>query len=502
MSEAVRRGRVCLVGAGPGDSGLITLRAVQRLREADLVVCDYLVNPRLLEYVRPSAEVVVLGHHAHNLSPWQIVELLISAARAGRTAVRLKGGDPGVFGRLAEETAALAAAKVSFEVVPGVTAASAAAAYAGIPITHSRSASAVTLVTGHQRRDKSPPLDYGALAGVPGTLVFYMGITSAADWTRALVDRGRPGNTPVAIIRRVSWPDQHVTRTSLAEVEATIKREQIKPPALIVVGEVVASMPDSNWFQLRPLWGQTIMVTRPRQEAAALCDLLEAMGAATLVQPAIEIVEPVDWEPVDAALGRLSSFDWLVFSSANGVRFLLDRMLREGDMRRLGSARIAAIGPGTADELAHYRLRADLVPAEYRAEALAESLSDGAQGKRFLLARASRGREALAERLRDAGAHVEQVVVYQSLDVAEPDPSVAESLRGGKIDWITVTSSAIARSLAHLFGDALRKSRLVSISPLTSGAIRELGFEPAAEAAEYSMAGVVEAILRGSGSGP
>lgn len=503
-------GRVFLVGAGPGDPGLITLRGVECLRAADVVIYDYLVNPAIVEHAPAAAERIRLGHHGAGrlASQQEINSYMVAAAREGKTVVRLKGGDPAVFGHAGDEMAALAAAGIPYEIVPGVTAATAAAGYAAIPITHGDQSSAVALVTGHQRADKTTPLDYGVLAQFPGTLVFYMGMTSAAEWSSALLARGKSPETPVAIVRRCSWPDQRIVRCTLVSVEQVIAHEKLRPPAVIVVGEVVARAPEVSWFAERPLFGTRIMVTRPRHEAGELCNRLHELGAEVIVQPAIEISPPSDWRPVDDALSRPDQFDWLVFSSANGVRYLLERLLqRGGDARRLGGIRMAAIGPGTADELARYRLRADLVPDQFRAESLADALIAACafggtapapstpRVPRFLLARASRGREVLSEKLMQAGAVVEQIVVYRSSDVQQAEPEAAAALAAGRIDWITVTSSAIARSLVKLFGDDLRRSKLASISPLTSGVLRELGFEPAVEAAQYTMAGLVEAIL-------
>ncbi|HEV3023847.1 MAG TPA: uroporphyrinogen-III C-methyltransferase [Pirellulales bacterium] len=498
-AQATHVGRVYLVGAGPGDPGLITLRGVECLRRADIVLYDYLVNPRILEHVGPAAEAVCLGRHGHDrvLPQTEINERLLREARAGRTVVRLKAGDPAIFARLGDEIEALSDAGIAFEIVPGITAALACGSYAGIPLTEREAASAVALVTGREYSEKgSPSLDYPALAAFPGTLVFYMGVTSARHWTQALVAAGKPPATPAAIVRRCSWPDQLTIRTTLGSVADEIRLRQLRPPVLVVVGEVAAKEAGASWFTGRPLVGRRVLVTRPWEQAASLGERLYDLGADVLVQPAIEIGPPDDWAPVDSVLARLAEFDWLVFSSGNGVRYLLGRLCQQhGDLRRLGRVQLAAIGPGTADVLAAYKLRPDTVPDEYRAEALAESLAESAAGKRFLLARASRGREVLAEQLRAAGGQVEQVVVYASRDVRVPDPEIAAALTAGKIDWVTVTSSAIARSLAAMFGEQLRLARLASISPVTSKALRELGFEPAAEAAEYTMAGIVEAIL-------
>ena len=492
-------GRVYLVGAGPGDPGLITLRGVECLRRADVVLYDYLVNLQILEHASRQAVLVCLGRHGQGrIMPQEAVnERLVAEARSGKTVVRLKGGDPAIFARVGEEIAALVAAGVEFEVVPGITAALAAASYAGVPLTHRDSASAVALITGHECDKGQPAIDYTALAVFPGTLVFYMGVTSAEHWTGSLIEAGKPAATPAVIIRRCSWPDQQTIHCTLGTVAEQVAAHRLRPPAMVVVGEAVGMESAGSWFINRPLFGTTVVVTRPSGQSEPLRSQLSDLGAEVLLQPAIEIGPPASWEAVDAALSRLDQFDWLVFSSVNGVDYLLGRLLAaHGDLRKLAGIRLAAIGPGTADELAAYHLRPDLIPAEYRAEALADLLATAAAGQRVLLVRASRGREVLAERLLAAGVEVEQVVVYESRDVTSPDPAMAQRLRDDRIDWITVTSSAIARSLAALFADELRHTRLASISPVSSATLRELGFEPAAEASEYTMKGLVEAILR------
>ena len=490
-------GRVYLVGAGPGDPGLISLRGAECLRHADLVLYDCTVNPDILEHAPPSAEFVCLGRRPNQrtMPQEEIIARMIEAAGQGRIVVRLKAGDPMVFSRTAPETDALRAAGVPLEIVPGITAAGAAAACAEIPITHVDHASAVAFFSAYEREGGGPPLDFALLADFPGTLVVYMGESSADDWSEALTRGGKSPDTPVAVVRRCSLSDQETVRCTLGTVARVIAERKLGAPAVVVVGEVVSRAPEASWFAARPLFGARVLITRPRDQAAALRDRLAELGAQVLVQPVIRISDPADWKPVDAALAEIDRYDWLVFSSANGVRYLLDRLLAtEGDVRKLGSIRLAAIGPATAEEIARYRLRADLVPAEYRAEVLAAMLVHEAAGRAFLLARASRGREVLAEELREAGGTVEQIVVYSSTDVEDPDPDVAAALAAGRIDWITVTSSAIARSLVRLFGDDLRRARLASISPITSDVLRELGHEPAVEAARYTMDGLVEAL--------
>jgi uroporphyrinogen III methyltransferase/synthase len=492
-------GKVFLIGAGPGDPGLLTLRGRQRLSEADVVLYDYLVNPRVLQQTRGDAELICLGRHGQGriMSQAEIHERMIAAARDGKLVARLKGGDPAIFARTAEETAALEAAGIVYEVVPGVTAAQAASSYAGIPLTHRDAASCVAFVTGQEGEEKGgAALDMAGLARFPGTLVFYMGVTKAAEWSAALIAQGKPGETPVAVVRNASLPQQKTTATTLANLPQVLDEQKVRPPAIIIVGEAVTQRATIDWFASRPLFGRTVLVTRPRHQADSLMDRLSDLGASVLVQPAIEITEPANWTPADAAIRELSSFDWLVFSSANGVHFFLERLTHHGlDLRALGRARLAAIGPGTADGLAAYHLHADRQPEEFRAESLAESLLPEVKGQRVLLLRASRGREVLAETLSAGGAEVHQAVVYQSTDVTTADADLAAALHEGRIDWITVTSSAIARSLAKLFGDDLRKTKLAAISPLTAGVLSELGYQAAAVGSPYTTEGLVQAIL-------
>ncbi len=513
-------GKVYLVGAGPGDPGLLTLRGQACLGMADVVLYDYLANPQILQHASPHAELVCLGRHGPHgrlLTQDEINAQMLAAASAGKKVVRLKGGDTAIFGRAAEEMAALDATGIPYEVVPGITAALAAGSYAGIPLTHRERASCVAFVTGQQCLDKDgQPLDYGQLANFPGTLVFYMGITTASDWAATLIEHGKPRSTPVAIVRQCSLPKQSVTRTTLGEISELVVRERLRPPAIVIVGDVATGdeMPGSvskdqaqcNWFLSRPLFGRIVLVTRPAQQAAPMVERLLDLGAEVVCQPAIHIGPPDDWEPVDAAIGRLDAYDWLVFSSANGVRYFLDRLLSTGrDVRALGNARLAAIGPATVATLAEYHLHADLQPEEYRAEALAEALADvavdnGVIGKKFLLLRASRGREYLAETLAAAGAAsettVEQVVVYESRDVAHAEEEIAETLAAGKIDWVTVTSSAIARSLVQLFGADLARTKLAAISPLTALELAGAGYPPTAIASQYTSDGLIDAILQ------
>ncbi|QDU95610.1 uroporphyrinogen-III C-methyltransferase [Lignipirellula cremea] len=497
MTESVT-GTVYLVGAGPGDPGMITVRGVACLAKADVVLYDYLANPLILSHARPGADLVCVGKHGKT-KIWTQVEInneLVRLAQQGKTVVRLKGGDPAVFARGAEEAEVLADHGLAFEIVPGVTAALAAGSCAGVPITHRDTASAAALVTGQQQEGATEPIDYAALARFPGTLVFYMGVTTIDEWTGGLLAAGKRPDTPVALIRRCSLPDQQTVLCTLETAAERLRSTGLRPPVVVIVGEVVQLAPKLSWFDRRALFGRRILVTRPAHQAAGLAEPLQELGAEVLFQPAIEISDPADWSPVDAALLQLEKFDWLVFSSVNGVHATLGRLKAVGrDLRALGRSKLAAVGAATGAALRGYHLEPDVIPERFIAEELAAALAADAAGKRYLLLRASRGREVLAETLVAAGAVIEQVVVYQSSDLAEPDGQIAADMASGRIDWVTVTSSAIARSLFAMFGDRLQQTKLASISPQTSSVLRELGLQPAAEAVQYDMPGVVQAIL-------
>jgi uroporphyrinogen III methyltransferase/synthase len=497
-------GKVYLIGAGPGDPGLISLRAVELLGRADAVLYDYLVNPLILRHCRPDAQQISLGKHGTG-RVWtqaQIHSRLVELAQQGFTVVRLKSGDPLIFGRASEELEFLSRHGVPFEIVPGVTAALAAAAYAGVPLTQRDTASAVALITGQEDAEKAETsLDYAALARFPGTLAFYMGVTTVRHWSQQLLEAGMPANTPVAVLRRVSLPDQTRLQTTLGEVANLITHHRLRPPVVFLVGPAAAQS-DWAWFERRPLFGRRILVTRPADQADELAKPLAELGADVVTQPILEIRPLPPEDAIPFSENELRQFDWLVFSSRNGVRCFFDALAGRGwDVRAVGHAKLAAIGPGTADALARYHLRADLVPATYQAEGLAESLAGLAAGRKFLLLRASRGREVLAEALTAAGGQVTQQVVYESRDVPAADPDIAAQLQAGQIHWVTVTSSAIARGLARLFGEDLRRTRLVSISPVTSATLVELGFAPAAEADRATMGGVIDAILAAEKAG-
>ena len=494
---------VALVGAGPGNPGLLTLRAVECLAQADLVLYDRLVPDGLLEYAAETAELVcvdeVPGCHPERVPG--IYRHMIDAARAGRRVVRLKGGDPFIFGRGGEEAEALAEAGVEYEIVPGVTAALGAAAYAGLPLTHRKYASAVAFVTGHEKPGKAESLlDWSALAHFPGTLVVYMGVARLPHVVGNLLDNGMAPETPAAAVQWATTGRQRSVEAPLSGLEEAVATAGLKAPALLVIGATTALRPRLAWFEKRPLFGKRVLVTRPRRQAGDMARRLEQLGAVVTVMPTVEVKELTDFTAVDRALADLGRYQWLVFTSANGVHHFIRRLRQTGrDLRALGSVRLAVIGPATADALRTYHLEPDLIPPEYRSESLAAALKERVAGQRVLLARADRGRDLLREELSRV-AEVEQVAVYSQVDAVEIDLELLEQINQGQIDYITLTSSKIAEALIRMLSPAARRRiragdvRLVSISPVTSAAIRKLDLPVAAEAAEYTTAKVVEAL--------
>jgi uroporphyrinogen III methyltransferase/synthase len=499
-----RAGKVYLVGAGPGDPTLISLKGVECLRRADFILYDGLANPLVLRHASAPAERTCRSALPSDRSAGQgeINQKLIEAARAGKTVVRLKGGDPFIFGRGSEEAAALAAAGIDFEVVPGVTAAVAAGEYAGLSFTHRDYASAVAFITGHEDPAKEhASLDYAALARFPGTLVFYMGLHRLEVIADALIQAGKPAATPACIVSRATYPSQRTVTASLGTLAARARETELHPPSIIVVGDCVTRRDAIAWFEKRPLFGRRIAITRPIEQADSTIARVLELGAEPILLPTIRILPPVDWTGVDAALADLAKYDWLVFTSANGVDSLLQRLWTTGgDARRLGGLRIATIGPATADALRRFGLRPDLVPPSFRAESLAAELRSHVAGKRVLWARADRGRDILPEELTRAGATVDEVVVYRNIDVESLPDEALERLERGEIDWIALGSPSIVQSLKRLCGPSVverlgGRIRLASISPVTTARATDLGLTIAAEATEYTWPGLIDAIV-------
>ncbi|MCL4370418.1 MAG: uroporphyrinogen-III C-methyltransferase [Chloroflexi bacterium] len=497
-------GKVYLVGGGPGDPGLLTLRGAELLGRAEVVVYDRLANGVLLDrYLRPEAERIYAGKSSdhHTYPQEEINRLLVSRALEGRIVVRLHGGDPFVFGRGGEEAAALAAAGVPFEVVPGVTSAVAVPAYAGIPVTHRGQNSSFAVVTGHEDPTKpESSLCWEKLSTGVGTLVFLMGLTNLPAIVQQLTRNGLPDATPVAVIRWGTWSRQMTLVGTLADIVARVREADFRPPAVIVVGGVVGLRETLRWWDNRPLFGKRVLVTRSREQAGSLSALLREYGADPVEVPVLQILPPESYEPLDGAIARLRSYDWVVFTSANGVKALMERLETLGlDVRALADARLAAIGPATAQELRNYHLKVDLVPSEYVAEEVAAALlSTGVAGSRILLPRADLARDLLAVELERARALVDDVVAYRTVPAAGDLTRLREQLSAGEIDVVTFASSSTVRYLVAGLGEGavslLSRPLIACIGPITADTARESGLRVDVVAPEHTMPGLVKAL--------
>ena len=481
---------VYLVGAGPGDPGLLTVRGAELLRRADVVVYDRLASPALLELARDDAELVDVGKAPGRVAMTQdeINAVLVHRGRAGLEVVRLKGGDPFVFGRGGEEAETCRDAKVAFEVVPGITSAIAAPAYAGIPVTHRGLSTSVTIVTGHEDPAKgTTDTDWDALARAGGTLVVLMGAGRVSEIAKALIAGGRDAATPVAAIRWGTRPEQRTVRATLE----TIDQLGAEAPSAIVVGAVAGL--DLGWFEQRPLFGRRIVVTRAREQASELRARLEQLGAEVIELPSIAL------EPIEFSLPAFDRYAWLVFTSANGVSAFFDQGLAAAglDARALAPMRVAAIGTGTYDALLARGVRADLVPPRFVAESLVEAFPDPEPpGARVLIARAESARDVLPEGLGARGYQVDVLAVYRTIPVV-PDADHLQRVRAGEVDAITFTSSSTARNFFAAVGPLpAPQPAVISIGPVTSQTARELGLRVDAEAAPHTIEGLVTAVLQ------
>ena len=498
-------GRIYLIGAGPGDPELITVRGLRVLEEADVVVYDRLAAPELLAHARPDADLVDVGKRAsrHTMPQAEINSLLVDLGASGKRVARLKGGDPFLFGRGGEEMQALAAAGIPFEVVPGVTAASGASAHCGIPLTVRGLSSSVTLVTGHEDPTKGrSDVDWAALARTGGTLVVYMGMGRLNEITEALVAGGMSADTPAAVIRRATTPEQRSVRAPVSEIAKVVRERGITPPALLIVGRV-AGEKSVPWFESLPLFGRRIVVTRSRAQASVLSRGLRRLGADVLELPTIEVAPPEDTGPLDGALRALDTYDYAMFTSANAVARVRERLLEIGlDARSFAGTRICAIGEATAASLRQMGLAADVVPETFTAEGLLDALSaEDMGGRRVLIPRAREAREVLPEGLRGRGATVDVVEAYRTVrpDVEGGTARRAfDALVAGEAELVTFTSSSTVRNLAELVGadtfEAVVRIPAASIGPITTRTARELGFNVVTEAEPHTVAALVESI--------
>jgi uroporphyrinogen III methyltransferase / synthase len=495
---SARAGVVYLVGAGPGDPGLMTARSLELIAAADAIFYDRLIPPGALDGARSEAELVYVGKQpgVPSVPQEEIGERLIEAAREGKSVVRLKGGDPFVFGRGGEEGEALREAGVEFEVVPGVTAGVAATAYAGIPVTHRDDASAVAFVTGHEDPHKeASAIDWPALARFPGTLVFYMGVKRLGENAAALIDAGRDPEEPAAAIERGTWPGQRTVTATLGTIAEAVAREQVKAPALIVVGEVARRREELEWLERRPLHGRRVVVTRARAQASGFAATLRGLGAEVVELPAIRIEPRIENEEVQKVAGALGIYELVCLTSPNGVRLLFEAMENAGlDARALAGVTVAAIGPGTARALAERGVLADVVPERFVAEGLLEALEDHeVDGARVLVARAYEARDVLPDALRERGAEVDVVALYETVR-EQPGDDEIEAAQGA--DYVTFTSSSTVTNLTEALGDRFPTgARIVSIGPITSETARGAGLTVDVEAERHDIDGLLEALL-------
>lgn len=510
-------GIVYLVGAGPGDPGLITVRGMQLLQRAEVVVYDYLANPQLLRHC-PSAETIYVGKQAsrHAMTQDQINELLVAKGKLGKRVVRLKGGDPYVFGRGGEEGEALRAAGVPFEVVPGITSAIAAPCYAGIPVTHRDANSSFTLVTGHEKEaDYQDPeartrsagvgsdIDWAVLAKLP-CIAFYMGVKALPGICKRLIENGMRPDMPAASIQWGTTTRQRTVTGTISDLPQRIAEAKLTPPAITIIGPSVAMRPTLNWFENRPLFGQTVVVTRTRQQVSDLSVKLEEQGARVIEAPTIEIVPPADWTKVDEALAKAHTYDWVIFTSQNGVSSTRDRIFELGrDVRIFGQAKVGAIGDVTAAAIREQLcLNVDLCPTSFVAEALADELiAQGAKGKRFLLLRAEIARPILREKLQEAGAaEVNDVPVYETKAAQSLPPVLLEALAEKQAQWVTFTSSSTAKNFVSLLGadyaKLLEGVKIASIGPVTTSTLKQLGLTPTIEAEVSNIDSLVAALRK------
>jgi uroporphyrinogen III methyltransferase/synthase len=476
----------------------MTARSLQLIASADAIYYDRLIPPGALDGAREDAELVYVGKQpgVPSVPQDEIGARLVEAGRAGKSVVRLKGGDPFVFGRGGEEGEALREAGVEFEVVPGVTAGVAATAYAGIPVTHRDDASAVAFVTGHEDPEKAESaLDWEALARFPGTLVFYVGVKRLSENAAALVEAGRDPEEPAAAIERGTWPGQRTVTATLGTIAETVAREEIKAPALIVVGEVARRREELEWLERRPLHGRRVVVTRARAQASGLAATLRGLGAEVVELPAIRIEPRIDSEEVRKVAGALGIYELVYLTSPNGVRLLFEAMEAAGvDARALAGVTVAAIGPGTARALAERGVLADVVPERFVAEGLIEALEDmEVSGARVLVARAAEARDVLPDALRERGAEVNVVPLYETV---REQPGEKEIEAAQSADYVTFTSSSTVTNLTEALGDRFPKNaRVVSIGPITSETARAAGLEVDVEAERHDIDGLLSALL-------
>lgn len=498
------KGKVYLVGAGPGDPGLITVKGLEAVKEADCVIYDFLANSRLLEHAKDGAETIYVGKKGDQktIEQEEINKLIIKKAKSGKTVVRLKGGDPFIFGRGGEEAEELVKAGIHFEIVPGVTSAIAAPAYAGIPLTHREFASSVTFITGHEDPLKERPnIAWDRLSTGRGTLVFLMGWKNLPFITQKLLENGWDPSTPIALVRWGTMTKQKCLSGRLDNIVELSKEKELKPPVVIVVGEVVGLRDKLNWFETKPLFGKRILVTRALEQAGEFTKLLEKYGAEPLAFPTIKTVAPPSWAPLDKSIKGLSKYDWAIFTSVNGVKYFFERLRKlDKDLRELKGVKICAIGPMTEKAIKNLGIKVDLTPKEYRAEAILESLGKRKiKGKRFLLARAMKAREILPEEITRLGGKIDVVPSYKTIKPTKEAGELKRLLTEGKVDVVTFTSSSTVTNFTSMFKKAellelLKPVTVACIGPITADTAKGYGINVDIMPKDYTIPALTEAM--------
>lgn len=499
-------GKVYLIGAGPGDPGLLTLKGRSCIARSDVVIYDYLAAPELLTHAGPDAELIYVGKKGgdHTLPQAGINDLIVEKAKQGLNVARLKGGDPFIFGRGGEEVERLIEEGIDFEIVPGVTSAVAAPAYAGIPLTHRQFTSSVTFVTGHEDPTKeTSSINWQALAQGGGTLVFFMGVKNLIYIAERLLHYGMAPQTPAALVRWGTTPRQQTVTGTLGTIADIAADAGMAPPALIVIGEVVRLREKMKWFETRPLFGKSIVVTRARAQASDLVSRLAALGAVCHEVPAIRIIPENDYGPMDRAISEITTYDWLIFTSVNGVDFFFKRLFHAGlDARALGRIRTAVIGPATAERLLGFGIKTDILPASFRAESVIDAFKkEPVSGKRVLLPRAKEARPVLPVELTRMGAVVDEIAVYHTIRDGEGAEGLITDLAAGKIDMITFTSSSTVTNFKALlpenrFSELIQNVVIAAIGPITADTARDNGFPVHVTADQYTIDGLCDAIVR------
>ncbi len=501
----MNKGKVYLVGAGPGAEDLISLKAVECIKKADVIIYDFLANKRFLNFAKDSAEKIYVGKKGscHTLKQPDINRLIVEKALAGNIVTRLKGGDPYIFGRGGEEAEELLKDDIPFEVVPGITAGAAASAYAGIPLTHRDFTSTVAFVTGHERDDSEySKIHWDKIATGIGTIVFYMGVKNLPNIVKNLIDNGRSPDTPIALVRWGTLPIQKTVVGTLSNIVKKVEEAGLSAPAIIIVGEVVKLRETLRWFDKKPLFGKNIVITRAREQASNLVTKLSEYGANVIEFPTIEITEPDDFTEVDNAIENIDSYNWIIFTSVNGVKLFFKRLqAKNKDSRSLSNANICAIGPKTAEMFRKFGIIPDLVPEKYQAEYIIEGLKEkGIDGKKFLLPRAKVAREVLPEKIKENGGIIDVVTVYKTVMPETDKELVTEYFKNREVDYITFTSSSTVKNFFEILKDEpvkewLKNVKTVSIGPITSETLKKFGVEPYIEAEKFTIDGIVEGIL-------